>query len=182
MIDRNQAIVLIRKYLKDEDLIKHSIATEAILKKIARILGKDEDLWSLTGLLHNLDYEYTSGETEKRGIVTAQLLEGLLPENCVNAIKATNYMHSDYVPSTSLDKSLIATVAIADFILAVARSTPSKNLSEININTLVTKLNDPAFTDKYVRSRILLCTDVGIDLKDFLQLSLNTLKEAPDKL
>jgi predicted hydrolase (HD superfamily) len=177
MIDRKQALVLINKYLKNEKIIKQSFIVEAILKKIAKILGKDEELWGLTGLLHNLDYEYTSEELEKRCSLSAQILEGLLPENCVNAIKANNYMYSDYVPSTSLDKSLIATTAVTTFIINVNNSLVSKKIHEIDVNTLVNKLNDTNFTDGLIRNRILLCADVGIDLRDFLQISLNIFKE-----
>ena len=104
MINRDEAFVILKKYLKDPDNIKYSLAVEAVLKELARILYRDEELWSLTGLLHNLDYEYTRGELEKRGNLSSQLLGGLLPENAVNAIRANNYMHTDYIPTTSLDK------------------------------------------------------------------------------
>lgn len=176
MLDRKQALVLINKYLKNEKIIKQSYIAEAILKKIAKILGKDEELWGLTGLLHNLDYEYTSDELEKRGSLSAQLLEGLLPENCVNAIKANNYMYSDYVPSTSLDKSLIATTSVTTFIINANNLLLSKKIHELDVNTLVNNLNDSSFTDGLLRNRILLCADVGIDLRDFLQISLNIFK------
>ena len=177
MIDRKQAIVLIKKYLKNEKTIKQSFLTEAILKKIARILGKDEELWGLTGLLHNIDYEYTNEELEKRGSLSAQLLEGLLPENSVNAIRANNYIYSDYVPSTALDKSLIATTSVITFIINVNNSLLSKKINEFDVNTLMDKLNDFSFTNGIIRNRILLCADVGIDLRDFLKFSLNIFKE-----
>jgi len=182
MIDRKQAFVLIKKYIKNENLIQQSLIAEAILRKIAKILGKNEELWGLTGLLYNIDYEYTLEEPEKRGIFAAQLLEGLLPDNCINAIKSNNYHYSDYVPSTSLDKSLVATAAITDFIIAVVRSMSLKNISEINMNILKNKLNEPNFINVNLRNRILLCNDVGIDLKDFLQIGINTLREISDKI
>ncbi len=94
MIDRKQAFNLIKKYIKNESLLQHSLISELILRKLAIILGKYEDQWGLTGLLYNIDYEYTKDEPEKRGIYAAQLLEGLLPENCINAIKSNNYQLS----------------------------------------------------------------------------------------
>ena len=182
MIDRKQALVLIKRYIKKEYLIQQSLIAESILRKIAKILGKNEELWGLTGLLYNIDYEYTLEEPEKRGIFAAQILEGLLPENCVNAIKSNNYQYSDYVPSTSLDKSLVATAAITDFIIAVVRSLSVKNINEINISMLKNKLNEPNFLNINLKNRILLCNDVGIDLRDFLQIGINTLKEISDKI
>jgi predicted hydrolase (HD superfamily) len=181
MIDRQQAFVLIKKYIKNENLIQKSLIAEAILRRIAKILGKNEELWGLTGLLYNIDYEYTQEEPEKRGIFAAQLLEGLLPENCINAIKSNNYQHLDYIPSSSIDKSLIATVAITDFIIAFIRSSSIKYISEININILKNKLEESNFTNINFKKRILLCNDIGIDLNNFLQIGINTLKEILEK-
>ena len=182
MINRDEAFVILKKYLKDPDNIKYSLAVEAVLKELARILYRDEELWSLTGLLHNLDYEYTRGELEKRGNLSSQLLGGLLPENAVNAIRANNYMHTDYIPTTSLDKSLIAVAAICQLIIATAQSTPSKKLSEVDLNILIERFKNPSFAPNISRSRIELCVDLGIDLKAFLTLSLATIREMSDKL
>ena len=180
MIDRKQAFVLIKRYIKNENLIQKSLFAEAILRKIAKMLGKNEELWGLTGLLYNIDYEYTLDEPEKRGIFAAQLLESLLPDNCINAIKSNNYQYSDYVPSTSLDKSLVATAAITDFIIAIVRSNSLKNISEINMSMLKNKFSEPNFINVNLKNRILLCNDVGIDLKDFLQIGIDTLREISD--
>lgn len=181
MIDRKQAFVLIKRYIKNESLLQQSLISEAILRKIANILGKNEELWGLTGLLYNIDYEYTSEEPEKRGIFAAQLLEGLLPENCVNAIKSNNYPYLDYTPSTSLDKSLVATAAVTNFIISFLRSASIKNISDINVNILKNELNDSNSRYITLKNKILLCNDIGIDLKDFLQISINALREILNK-
>ncbi|RLE46953.1 MAG: phosphohydrolase, partial [Candidatus Methanomethylicota archaeon] len=59
MISREEALKLLRQKLRNEKLIKHCIAVEAIMKKLAEYLGKDVNLWMLVGLLHDLDYEET---------------------------------------------------------------------------------------------------------------------------
>jgi len=182
MLSREQALVILKKYLKDQDNINISIAVEAILKQIAKKLGRDEEVWGITGLLHNLDYEYSAREPEKRGSLSAQLLDGLIPERAVNAIKANNYMHTDYIPTTSLDKSLIATAAAAGLIIIAGKSTPSKKLSELDLEILIDKFNDTKFATRYNRNRIGLCSDAGIDLRDFLELSLLTLQHISDQL
>ena len=182
MINREEAFVLLRKYLRDEDNINYSIAVEAVLREMARKLDRDKELWGLTGLLHNLDYEYTSSEPEKRGSLSAQLLEDLLPERCINAIKANNYMHTGYIPTTSLDKSLIAADTATGLIIVTARSTPSKKLAEVDLETLTDRFYDSSFATRYNRSKIQLCADIGIELGAFLELSLNTLRQISDKL
>ena len=114
MICREEALVLLRKYIKDQDLINKSFAVEALLRELSKKLQKDEELWGLVGLLYNLDYQYTSLDPGKRGSLSAEILEGLIPENAVNAIKANNYMYTSYIPTTTLDKSLISVVASAE--------------------------------------------------------------------
>lgn len=182
MISREEAFVFLKKYLREPGSIKYSYAVEAILREIARVLNRDVELWGLTGLLHNLDYEFTRGDIEQRGNLSAQLLTDLIPENGVNAIKANNYTHTDYIPTTSLDKSLIAADAACRLILATALKTPNKSLSEVDINLLSKNYQDASFASTVSRHRIKLCADLGIELEPFLNLSLNILKSISEKI
>jgi len=182
MINRDEAIVLLKKYLRDEDNIKYSQVLEIVLQEIAQKLERNKELWGLTGLLHNLDYEYTRSEPENRGTLSAQILEELLPNRCVNAIKANNYMHTDYIPSTALDKSLIAADTATRLILVIARTTPTKKIANVDLNLILEKFNDSSFGAKYNRNKIQLCQDIGIGLKNFLFLILSTLQENSAKL
>ena len=182
MINRDESFALLEKYLKDDKLLKHSLAVEIILVKMARNLEEDERVWGLTGLLHDLDYEYTQGEPEKHAAVSAQILEGLLPKDAVNAIKAHNYMHTDYIPTTTLDKALIAADAVSGLIIATALVMPSKKLFEVELKTLLNKFRDNSFARGCNRNKIELCLDIGINQERFLELSLNALKEISDKL
>jgi len=182
MISREESFELLNKYLKTENLIKHSLAVEAILKETANRLNKDEELWMLTGLLHDLDYEFTKDKPEKHSTITVQILGGLIPEDATNAIKAHNYQHTLQVPETSLDKSLIAADAVSGLIIAAALVMPSKKLSDVELKTLIKKFKDKSFAAGCNRKRIELCEDMGIELNEFLELSLNALKNIADKL
>jgi putative nucleotidyltransferase with HDIG domain len=182
MINRDEALVLLKKYLRDDKLIKHSLAVEAILLDIAKELGKDNKLWGVIGLLHDLDYEYTKREPEKHANLSTQILEGLLPESGLNAIKAHNYTHTNYIPTTSIDKALIAADAVSGLIIATALIIPSKKLSDVKIETLVNKYKDNSFARGCSRSRIAFCLDTGIEIDKFLILSLKALQGISDSL
>ncbi|MCJ7570609.1 MAG: hypothetical protein MUO82_01860 [Candidatus Thermoplasmatota archaeon] len=182
MLGRDQAVILVEKYLKELDNIRLAFAVEAILRKIAEIYDKDQELWGITGLLHNFDYEYCEGNLQNRGKISAQILDGIIPEKSVNAIKANNYIYNDYLPITSLDKCLIAAVTSAELIMYIASNSSSKKLSDVSLPLVITKFNDSSFASKLNRSRINLCEDVGIDLKSFLELCLNALNEISDEL
>ena len=182
MIGKDEAIVLLKKYIKDENLKIKSIISETLLRELAKLLGKDEEMWGLTGLLHNIDYEYTRDNPEKRGKLSSELLDSLLPEPCINAIKANNYLYTDYIPITSLDKSLISVSEFSNFIVLVAHSMPSKHLTDVDLNILIERFNDEDFSKQFNKNRIKLCEDIGIGLEYFLNLSLATVKEISDRL
>ncbi len=177
MLSREEAVQLLEQYLRNDKLVKHSLAVETILRAIARQLNKDEDLWGVTGLLHDLDYEYTKEDPGKHATMSAQILEGLLPEYAVDAIKAHNYMHTDQIPMTSLDKALIASDAVSGLIIASALVMPNKSLAEVQLSTVINKFNDKSFAAGCNRSRIELCTDFGLDLETFLNISLKALQQ-----
>jgi predicted hydrolase (HD superfamily) len=182
MIGKEEAIVLLNKYIKDDNLKVKSIISETLLREIAKLLGKDEEMWGLTGLLHNLDYEYTRDAPERRGKLTSELLESLLPELCINAIKANNYTYTDYIPITSLDKSLISVAEFSNFIVLVANSIPSKHLTDVDLTMLLDKFNDEDFSKQFNKKKIKLCEDVGIGLEYFFNFSLAAIKEISDRL
>jgi hypothetical protein len=177
MINREESFILIKKYLKDRDNIRTSIAVESLLKEIAQKIEKDPQLWGLTGLLHNIDYEYTSTNPENRGTLSSQILDGLLPETSINAIKAINYTHTDYIPVTSLDKALIASTTIIGLILAIIPETPNKDINQLDLQFLFEKFNNKDYATRFNRSRIELCQDFGFNIESFLKLSLDTMKK-----
>ena len=140
MMHREDGFKLLKKYLKNENLIKHSLAVETILREMAKYLREDEELWALTGLLHDLDYEYTKENPEKHAKMSADILKDLLPEESVNAIKAHNYQHTMQIPQTYLDKALIASDAVSGLIIAAALVMPSKKLADVKPSTLQKKI------------------------------------------
>jgi putative nucleotidyltransferase with HDIG domain len=175
MIARDQAIELLKKYLKSESLIKHSLAVEAILLALAKRLKKPEDIWATTGLLHDLDYDFTKSEPHRHATMSAQILEGILPKEIINAIKSHNYRHTDKTPETSLDKALIAADAASGLVIATALIIPSKKIKDVTLPTLINKYKDISFARGCDRKRIDLCKDFGLPRDEFLEISLHAL-------
>ena len=182
MIERDKALILLKKYLYDDKLIKHCFAVEAIMDNIAEFLDKDIKLWKIVGLLHDLDYEYTKSDPEKHTQITAEIINGLIPEEGINAIKSHNFLYSKYMPSSTIDKSLIAADAVSGLIIASALMMPSKKLNELKIESLIKKFNDNNFAKGCNRKKIKLCLDFGIEVEKFLDLSLNALKKISNEL
>jgi len=182
MLNRAEALPLLKKNLRTENLMKHSFAVEAILEDMAKKLGEDPQLWGVTGLLHDLDYDFTKNEPEKHSQITAKVLSDLLPLEAINAIRAHNYQYTAQIPQTYLDKSLIAADAVSGLIIAAALVMPSKKLADVTPKTLLTKFKDKSFAAGCNRKRIELCEDMELELQGFLELSLDALKRISDSL
>lgn len=182
MLTRDEALPLLNNNLRTENLKKHSFAVEAILEDMAKKLGEDSQLWGLTGLLHDLDYDFTKNEPERHSQITVKVLSELLPLEAINAIKAHNYQYTAQIPQTYLDKSLIAADAVSGLIIATALVMPSKKLADVTTKTLLTKFKDKSFAAGCNRKRIELCEDMELELQVFLELSLNALKRVSDSL
>ncbi len=181
MITRDEALKLIREHVKNEKLIKHMIAVEAIMRELAKRLGEDEELWGLVGLLHDIDYEMTKSQMERHGIVGAEMLKDKLPEEALEAIRAHNEK-TGHEPKTKLAKALIAADNVSGLIVAAALVMPHKKLEEVKLDTLKRKFKDRAFARGANREKIKLCEEIGLSLEEFLELSLNALKKISHEL
>ena len=115
-------------------------------------------------------------------LITIKVLEDLLPEEGINAIKAHNYQYTAQIPQTYLDRSLIAADAVSGLIIAAALVMPSKKLADVTPKTLYDKFKDKSFAAGCNRKRIELCADMELELQVFLELSLNALKNIADAL
>ena len=182
MITRKEAITLLHNYLQNDKLRKHSYAVESIMQETATVLNKDTHLWGIVGLLHDIDYEYTQNNPNEHGTISAELLNDLLPSNAINAIKGHNYIHTGYLPTTYLDKALIASDAVSGLIIATALIMPHKKLEEVKISSLKKKMNDTSFAKNIDRKRIQLCQDLGMDIQTFLKISLQGMLKISDEL
>ncbi|MFQ6118041.1 MAG: HDIG domain-containing metalloprotein, partial [Candidatus Bipolaricaulia bacterium] len=132
-MDRDQALGLLREYTGNENLVKHGLAAEAAMRAYARRLGEDEELWGITGLLHDFDYERYPEEHPLKG---ATILEELgYPQEVVHAVKA----HADFtgVPRESLlDRALFAVDELTGLLVATALVQPAKSLSEVKVKSV----------------------------------------------
>ena len=90
-ISRDQALDLLHRHIKNPNMIKHCLASEAVLGALADRLGEDRETWSLAGLLHDLDVELTQADLAVHGMEAARILEenGVGPE-IVQAVKLHN--------------------------------------------------------------------------------------------
>jgi len=182
MLSREEAMKLVDEHLKDEKLVKHVLAVEAIMRNLAKHLGEDEELWGLVGLIHDLDYQETMNSPELHATKTVEYIQGLVPEDVVNAVKAHNYEYTKVQPQTKLEKALICSDAVSGLIIAAALVMPDKKLEQVRVKTLKKKFKDKTFAAKTGRDRIRLCEEIGVPLADFFSISLEALQKISEDL
>jgi len=143
-MNREKGLELVHKYVKNENLIRHMLAVEAAMRFYANKYNQDVDLWGLTGLLHDFDWEIHPNMEEHPLAGEPILRENNTPEVVIHAILS----HADHtgIPRESLmDKALYACDEITGLIVAVALVRPSKSLYDLKVKSVKKKWKDHSF-------------------------------------
>jgi putative nucleotidyltransferase with HDIG domain len=163
-MDRSQALAIVREYVKNENLIRHMLAVEAALRYYAEMYGEDAEIWGLTGLLHDFDWEIHPTLDQHPQDGAAILRERGVDEVIVRAILS----HADHtgVPRLSrMEKALLACDEITGLITAVALVRPSRSLLDLEAQSVKKKWKDRAFAAGANRDDIARATEeFGVDL------------------
>ena len=180
-MDRGEALRLVEENVSNRKIVLHMIAVSAIMRALARYFGEDEE-WEIVGLLHDVDYERTKANPTRHGLEAENILKGRVSEEVLRAIKAHNFENTGVAPESDLEKALIAADAVSGLIIASALVMPSKKLEEVRVETLERKFKQKDFARNVSRERIRFCEQLGIPLREFLEISLNALKEISSDL
>ena len=175
---REQAHKLLTEYVKDEKMLKHSYASEAVLRAVARHLGEDEDTWGMAGLLHDIDIEITEGDLNIHGLEAEKILTqaGLGPE-IIDAVKMHNEQAHGLKRKTAFHHALAAGETITGLITATALVYPDKKIKSVKPKSVVKRMKEKAFAASVNRDTIRECELIGIPLQEFVVLSINAMSE-----
>jgi putative nucleotidyltransferase with HDIG domain len=183
MLARQEALDLLRTHVKTEALVKHSLATEAIMRALARKMGQDEALWGVTGLLHDLDFDTTKDAPDRHGLETAAILADVdLPPEAVEAIKGHNAEGLGIERSGDFATALTAAETITGLVVATALVYPDKKIASVKAKSIKKRMKEKAFARNVNRDHIRLCETVGIPLPEFIDLSLAAMGEVAGDL
>lgn len=163
-MDRSEAFAIVKEYVKNQNLINHMFAVEAAMRFYAQKLDQDVDLWGLSGLLHDFDWEIHP-TLEEHPVAGAPILrERGVPEEVVQAILS----HADHtgVPrETLMQKALYACDEITGLVTAVALVRPSRSLYDLTASSVKKKWKDKAFAAGANRDEISrAAAEFGVDL------------------
>ncbi|MHC1716434.1 MAG: HD domain-containing protein [Candidatus Dojkabacteria bacterium] len=191
MINREKAVELLDKYITTPWLKLHMRESEIIMRALAKHFGEDEELWGLSGLLHDLDFDYVSKDPQRHVIEFDILIEkeGLkigedIPMEMYHAIKAHYEEHPDISQKreSKMDYALSAAETLSGFIVACALVQPDKKLASVNVASVMKKFKKKEFA-KAVRRQVIYDIDkTGISLEEFIEISLKAMNEVSDEI
>lgn len=181
-MNREEALNKIKQYVKNKNLIKHMLATEAIMRALAKKFNEDEEKWGITGLLHDIDYELTEKEPEKHSLLAEEILKNdNLPQEIIEAIKAHNEIHG--LPrETLLAKALYVVDPLTGLIVAAALVHPEKKLAPLDVNFILNRFKEKSFARGANREQIKKCEEIGLTLEEFIDIGLKAMKTISDDL
>jgi putative nucleotidyltransferase with HDIG domain len=177
MLSREHAWALVTEHVQSESLRKHLLGVEAAMRVYARRWDEDEELYAVTGLLHDLDYErYPDLETGHPRYAIKELEERGYPREVIDAVAG----HADFmgVPrETRMAKTLYAVDELSGFVAACALVRPT-GIEGMKPKSVKKKLKQPSFAAAVSRDEVQKGIDeLGVDQDEHIALIISALAE-----
>jgi len=182
MPSRDDALKLLQAYTRNDALLKHAYAVEAVMRYMARKSGQDEEMWGVIGLVHDLDYEQFPEQhcTKTREILT----ENGWPEDYIRAVVSHGWgMCSDVEPVSVLERTLYAIDELTGLVAASALVRPSRSVLDLTVSSVKKKWKSPAFAAGVNRSVITKGAEMlGVPLESLIEDTIMGMREAAEAI
>jgi uncharacterized protein len=180
---RDEALALLKQHVKSDNMIKHCLASEAVMAALAERLGQDKAKWALAGLLHDLDVELTNADLSVHVLETVKILQqhGVDPE-IVDAIRRHNEKAHGDKRSTVFHRALAAGETITGLIIATTLVYPDKKLASVKPSSVVKRMKEKAFARSVDRDIIRECELIGLPLPEFAEIAVKAMQGISDQL
>lgn len=170
---RDEAYNLVTSMVSNKNLIKHMLACEACMRRLAKHFEENEEEWGLVGLLHDVDYDSTCNSPEKHTLIAEDILrqKGISEEH-IKAIKG----HCDHAErDTKMAKALYTVDPITGLIVAATLMHPEKKIAKVDKEFILRRYKEKGFAKGANREQIAKCADIGLSLEDFTQMCLEAM-------
>lgn len=183
---RVESLQLMHEYTRSENLRRHMYAVEASMRAYARRFDEDEELWGVTGLLHDFDYERWPNDQHKpddeHPTAGVRILrERGYPEEMLEAIMG----HADYtgVPRNSrMARTLYAVDELTGLITACALVRPN-GIGDLKVKSVKKKMKDSSFARGVNREDVTRgAEELGVDFSEHVQVVIDAMRGIQDEL
>ena len=181
-MNRESALQSVRQNIKNENLVRHMLATEAIMRALAKRFNENEDEWGLAGLLHDVDLELIGDDMSVHSKRSAEMAKDLGASGAVcHAILCHNGAHGEPF-QTLMDKALFCADPLTGLITAAALVRPEKKLSFVEAKSVRKRFKEKTFAAGANREQIAKCSELGLELDDFIALGLEAMQGAAESM
>lgn len=161
---RDDALKIVREFVKNENLVRHMLAVEAAMAAYAVKFGEDEEKYRVTGLLHDFDWEIhptLEGHPQEGSSI---LRERGISEEVIRAILA-HAPHTGVSRDSKMEKALFAVDELTGLITTTALVRPSKKIADVEVKSIKKKWKDKGFAAGVNRTEVELgAKELGVDL------------------
>ena len=184
MTNRNDAYLLMTSHVKNENLRKHMLSVEAVMRFYARKYGEDEELWAMTGLLHDADYEEYPDLREHTYVLAGWLSEAGYDERIIYAILAHNDLNAETHPRNDLlSRALYACDEVTGMVTATALVRPNKSVLGLEVSSVRKKMKTKGFAAGVNRDDLFKgAAELGVDLDAHIALVIEAMSSIADTL
>jgi putative nucleotidyltransferase with HDIG domain len=180
---RDQALAIVREFVKNENLVRHMLAVEAAMAGYAKKYGEDEEKWRVTGLLHDFDWEIhptLDGHPMKGEPI---LRERGISEEIIRAIQS-HAPRTGVTRDSRLEKALFACDELTGLITTTALVRPSKKIADVEVKSIKKKWKDKGFAAGVNRAEVEMgAAELGVDLwEEHVPLVLKSMQEIAEDL
>ncbi|MCA1834126.1 MAG: HD domain-containing protein [Actinomycetota bacterium] len=170
---REEAIELVRSKTDKAITMRHLISVEGVMRRLAQHFEENEDHWALTGLFHDLDQDETANDPERHARLAAEWLkEADAPADVINGVLA--HAHPEY-QTDLMSRAIVAADALAGLLVAAALPRPDK-ATGMKVSSVKKKLKEKSFAPGVNRNEIHACSEIGIELDQFIGLGIEGLQ------
>lgn len=183
LLQREEALKLLKNYIKNERMIAHSLASEAVLRALAEYLGRDVEKWGQAGLLHDLDVEITNADPHTHALETARILTEMgIDADVVDAIRMHNEAATGLERNTEFQHALAAGETITGLITATAYVYPDRKVASVKPKSVTKRMKEKAFAASVKRENILECELIGVPIDKFAEIAITAMAEIADDI
>jgi putative nucleotidyltransferase with HDIG domain len=181
-MDREKALEIVKANIKNQNLIKHMIATEAIMRALARRFGEDEEEWGIAGLLHDIDLDIVGDDMTVHGKISAEMAaKAGANEAMTHAILCHNEMLG-VERENNFDKALYCADPLTGLITAAALVRPEKKLAFVEVKSVAKRFKEKSFAAGANREQIAACGELDLELNEFIELGLKAMQGVAEDL
>jgi putative nucleotidyltransferase with HDIG domain len=165
---RDEAWNLLAEFTQSEALRNHARAVEAAMRAYAARFGEDADLWGVTGLLHDFDYERYPA-LEDHPLRGSEILRERGIHDDIRTAILGHGNHTGVPRETRMAKTLFAVDELTGLLTACALVRPSKRIAEVGVDSVKKKMKDKAFARGVNRDDIRRgAEEIGVPIEEHI--------------